>query len=143
MPQCAVVVRFAVPPVSSPGPSSFSDSVAAVAIIPARYQSTRLPGKALADIGGRPMIELGYRRAAAARSISSVIVATPDQRIFPALQRFGGTTRMTAASNASGTNRFAEVAAVLYCYIVVNVQGDDPLIKPQMIYEVVAPFATY
>lgn len=139
--QCAVVVRFAVPPVSSPGPSSFSDSVTAVAIIPARYQSTRLPGKALADIGGHPMIELVYRRTAAARAISSVIVATDDERIFRAVERFGGTARMTSASHVSGTDRLAEVAAGLDCDIVVNVQGDEPLIEPQMIDEAVAPFA--
>lgn len=87
------------------------------------------------------MIELVYRRTAAARSISSVIVATDDERIFRAVERFGGTARMTAASHVSGTDRLAEVAAGLDCDIVVNVQGDEPLIEPQMIDQVVAPFA--
>jgi 3-deoxy-manno-octulosonate cytidylyltransferase (CMP-KDO synthetase) len=137
-----VVVRFAVPPVSSSGPSEVFHSVIAVAIIPARYQSTRLPGKALADIGGHPMIELVYRRAAAARSIASVLVATDDERIARAVERFGGTVRMTSPAHASGTDRLAEVAAGLDCDVVVNVQGDEPLIEPQMIDEAVAPFAS-
>jgi 3-deoxy-manno-octulosonate cytidylyltransferase (CMP-KDO synthetase) len=135
------VVRFAVPPVSGPGPARISASVAAVAIIPARYHSTRLPGKALADIGGHPMIELVYRRAAAARSVSSVIVATDDERIFRAVEAFGGAARMTSTSHVSGTDRLAEVAAGLECDVVVNVQGDEPLIEPEMIDEAVAPFA--
>ena len=82
----AVVVRFAVHPVSQPRALQNSASVSVIAIIPARYQSTRLPGKALADIGGRPMIEHVYRRAAAARSVSSVIVATDDERIIDAVR---------------------------------------------------------
>lgn len=87
------------------------------------------------------MIEHVYRRAAAARAISSVIVATDDERILRAVERFGGTARMTSASHLSGTDRLAEVAAGLDCDIVVNVQGDEPLIEPQMIDEAVAPFA--
>jgi 3-deoxy-manno-octulosonate cytidylyltransferase (CMP-KDO synthetase) len=87
------------------------------------------------------MIELVYRRSAAARAISSVIVATDDERIFRAVERFGGTACMTSASHVSGTDRLAEVAAGLDCDIVVNVQGDEPLIEPQMIDEAVAPFA--
>jgi 3-deoxy-manno-octulosonate cytidylyltransferase (CMP-KDO synthetase) len=136
------VVRFAVPPVSSPGPSKISHTVTAVAIIPARYQSSRLPGKALADIGGRPMIEHVYRRASAARSIESVLVATDDERIFRAVESFGGRARMTSAAHASGTDRLAEVAADLACDVIVNVQGDEPLIEPEMIDEAVLPFAT-
>jgi 3-deoxy-manno-octulosonate cytidylyltransferase (CMP-KDO synthetase) len=137
----AVVVRFAVPPVSSPGPSSPQAFATAVAVIPARYQSSRLPGKALAEIGGRPMIEHVYRRAAAARSISSVIVATDDERIYRAVLAFGGEARMTSASHQSGTDRIAEVAASLDCALIVNVQGDEPLIVPAMIDQAVAPFA--
>ena len=136
----ALVVRFAVPPVSNPGPSANSPFVSAVAIIPARYQSSRLPGKALADIGGRPMIEHVYRRTAAARSIASVIVATDDERIERAVRAFGGESRMTSSSHQSGTDRIAEVAAGLTCTVVVNVQGDEPLIEPAMIDEAVAPF---
>lgn len=138
---CAVVVRFAVPPVFDSGPSLSKISISAVAIIPARYGSSRLPGKALADIGGRPMIEHVYRRAEAARSVSSVIVATDDERIHRAVLAFGGASRMTSASHQSGTDRIAEVAAGLDCDLVVNVQGDEPLIEPEMIDEAIAPFA--
>jgi 3-deoxy-manno-octulosonate cytidylyltransferase (CMP-KDO synthetase) len=86
------------------------------------------------------MIEHVYRRAAAARSIASVIVATDDDRIFRAVQAFGGDVRMTSAAHRSGTDRLAEVAEGLSCDVVVNVQGDEPLIEPDMIDEAVAPF---
>jgi 3-deoxy-manno-octulosonate cytidylyltransferase (CMP-KDO synthetase) len=135
------VVRFAVPPVSDTGPSAFRVSVSAIAIIPARYQSTRLPGKALADIAGRPMIEHVYRRAAAARSVSRVIVATDDRRILDAVQAFGGDAVLTSPSHQSGTDRLAEVAASLDCDVIVNVQGDEPVLAPETIDAAVAPFA--
>ena len=135
------VVRFAVPPVSSSGPSAVSPQPSAIAVIPARYHSTRLPGKALAEIDGRPMIEHVCRRAALARSVSSVIVATDDERIADAVAGFGGEARLTSAAHRSGTDRLAEVAAALACDLVVNVQGDEPLIHPSMIDEAVAPFA--
>jgi 3-deoxy-manno-octulosonate cytidylyltransferase (CMP-KDO synthetase) len=99
-------------------------------------------GKALEDIAGRPMIEHVYRRTADARSISSVIVATDDVRIARAVSAFGGQVRMTASSHRSGTDRLAEVAATLACDLIVNVQGDEPLIEPSMIDQAVAPFAT-
>jgi 3-deoxy-manno-octulosonate cytidylyltransferase (CMP-KDO synthetase) len=134
------VVRFAVPPVSSSGPPLQHAFVSAVAVIPARYHSSRLPGKALADIGGRPMIEHVYRRTAAARSIASVIVATDDERIHRAVLSFGGESRLTSASHQSGSDRIAEVAGGLRCDLIVNVQGDEPLIEPAMIDEAVAPF---
>jgi len=130
-----------VPPVSHTGPSQFRVSVSAVAIIPARFQSTRLPGKALADIAGRPMIEHVYRRAAEASSVVRVIVATDDARIRSAVERFGGECVMTSASHQSGTDRLAEVAASLSEDIIVNVQGDEPLLEPGMIDAAVAPFA--
>jgi 3-deoxy-manno-octulosonate cytidylyltransferase (CMP-KDO synthetase) len=135
------VVRFVVPPVSSPGPSAFSPFVSAIAVIPARYESSRLPGKALADIAGKSMIEHVYRRTAAARSISAVIVATDDERIHRAVQAFGGESRMTSAAHQSGTDRIAEIVPTLTCAVVVNVQGDEPLIEPAMIDEAVAPFS--
>jgi 3-deoxy-manno-octulosonate cytidylyltransferase (CMP-KDO synthetase) len=135
------VVRFAVPPVSNTGPSSFQDPVSAVAIIPARFESTRLPGKPLADIAGRPMVEHVYRRAAAARSISRVIVATDDERIAAAVKRFGGEAVMTAATHQSGTDRLAEIARTLEANVIVNVQGDEPMLDPAMIDEAVAPLA--
>jgi 3-deoxy-manno-octulosonate cytidylyltransferase (CMP-KDO synthetase) len=134
------VVISAVPPVSDTGPSPFRIPVSAIAIIPARYQSSRLPGKALADIAGRPMIEHVYRRAAAAVSVSRVIVATDDQRILEAVERFGGEAVLTSPSHQSGTDRLAEVAATLECDLVVNVQGDEPLLSPDTIDAAVAPF---
>jgi 3-deoxy-manno-octulosonate cytidylyltransferase (CMP-KDO synthetase) len=112
-----------------------------VAIIPARFASTRFPGKPLADIDGRPMIEHVYRRAALARSVSRVIVATDDLRIATTVIAFGGEVKLTRADHPSGTDRLAEVAAKLDCDIVVNVQGDEPLIDPNAIDEAVAAFA--
>ena len=138
----AVVVRFDVPPVSSFGPSQNSPFVSAIAVIPARYTSSRLPGKALADIAGRPMIEHVYRRAASARSITSVIVATDDERIQRAVEAFGGVARMTSPSHQSGTDRIAEIASGLSAALIVNVQGDEPLIEPAVIDEAVAPFSS-
>src|SRR5689334_985186 len=87
------------------------------------------------------MIEHVYRRAAAASSIARVIVATDDRRIADAVERFGGDARMTSASHQSGTDRLAEVAASLDCDLVVNVQGDEPLLAPETIDAAVAPFA--
>ena len=87
------------------------------------------------------MIEHVYRRAAAAASIDRVIVATDDERIARAVRGFGGDARMTSAAHQSGTDRLAEVARALDCDVVVNVQGDEPLIEPAMIDEAVAPFA--
>jgi 3-deoxy-manno-octulosonate cytidylyltransferase (CMP-KDO synthetase) len=93
------------------------------------------------QIGGRPMIEHVYRRAAAAASIASVIVATDDERIHRAVLAFGGESRMSSPLHQSGTDRIAEIAADLACDVVVNVQGDEPLIEPAMIDQAVAPFA--
>jgi 3-deoxy-manno-octulosonate cytidylyltransferase (CMP-KDO synthetase) len=94
----------------------------------------------LADIAGRPMIEHVYRRAAAAASVTRVIVATDDRRILDAVHGFGGEAVMTAASHQSGTDRLAEVAATLDCDLIVNVQGDEPLLAPETIDAAVAPF---
>lgn len=110
-----------------------------VIIIPARYESSRFPGKPLARIAGRPMIEHVYRRSAQARGISRVLVATDDQRIADAVTAFGGTAVMTRASHRTGTDRLAEVAERLDCEIVVNVQGDEPLLEPEMIDQLLAP----
>jgi 3-deoxy-manno-octulosonate cytidylyltransferase (CMP-KDO synthetase) len=112
-----------------------------VAVIPARYASTRFPGKALADIAGRPMIEHVYRRAEAARHVDAVIVATDDSRIADAVIRFGGDVRMTRSAHSTGTERIAEVAATLDCDLVVNLQGDEPLIEPAAIDAAIQPFA--
>lgn len=110
-----------------------------LAVIPARYQSTRLPGKILADIAGRPMIEHVYRRASAARLVHAVLVATDDERIASAVRAFGGAAIMTRADHVSGTDRIAEVVAAHPCRAVVNLQGDEPLIEPDTIDAAVKP----
>jgi 3-deoxy-manno-octulosonate cytidylyltransferase (CMP-KDO synthetase) len=112
-----------------------------VAVIPARFASTRFPGKPLADIDGRPMIEHVYRRAAASGAVSRVIVATDDLRIARTVAGFGGHVRLTRADHPTGTDRLAEVAAALDCDVIVNVQGDEPLLDPRAITEAIAPFA--
>jgi len=110
-----------------------------LAVIPARFSSTRLPGKVLADIAGKPMIEHVYRRAAAAASVHATIVATDDERVATAVQQFGGVAMMTRADHVSGTDRIAEVIRQLPCRVVVNVQGDEPLLEPATIDAAVAP----
>jgi 3-deoxy-manno-octulosonate cytidylyltransferase (CMP-KDO synthetase) len=101
-----------------------------------------LPGKPLADVGGRPMIEHVYRRTAAAPSVDAVVVATDDARIAAAVEGFGGIARLTRSSHLSGTDRLAEVAEDLSCEVVVNVQGDEPLIEPEMIEEALEPLSS-
>ena len=88
------------------------------------------------------MVEHVYRRAAEARSIASVIVATDDERIVRAVEAFGGDARMTSPAHQSGTDRLAEIARNLDCDLIVNVQGDEPLIEPEMIDEAVSPFSS-
>jgi 3-deoxy-manno-octulosonate cytidylyltransferase (CMP-KDO synthetase) len=110
-----------------------------VAIIPARYESTRLPGKPLADIGGQPMIRWVYERAAQARGVDRVLVATDDARIGDAVRRFGGEVAMTRREHRSGTDRIAEVARELDADVIVNVQGDLPLLDPAMVGAALAP----
>ncbi|MFQ5817501.1 MAG: 3-deoxy-manno-octulosonate cytidylyltransferase [Terriglobia bacterium] len=108
--------------------------------IPARYSSSRFPGKALAAIAGRPMIEHVYRRVAGVQAVERVVVATDDERIVAAVRAFGGEVRLTRADHPSGTDRLAELAAGERCDLVVNVQGDEPLIAPQAIEQALAPF---
>jgi 3-deoxy-manno-octulosonate cytidylyltransferase (CMP-KDO synthetase) len=117
------------------------DPLNVVAVIPARFASTRFPGKPLARIDGRPMIEHVYRRADASPMVSRVIVATDDLRIATAVIEFGGTVRLTRPDHQSGTERLAEVASTLDCDIIVNVQGDLPLLDPRAIDEALRPFA--
>lgn len=104
-----------------------------MAIIPARYASTRFPGKPLCAETGRPLIEHVYERVAVARSIGKVIVATDDERIAEAVRTFGGEVVMTRQDHPSGTDRVAEVAADLEADIIVNIQGDEPEIEPAFI----------
>jgi 3-deoxy-manno-octulosonate cytidylyltransferase (CMP-KDO synthetase) len=129
-----------VPVADSPDQSARAPLPHIIVVIPARYESTRLPGKVLAPIGRQPMIEHVYRRASAASSVAEVIVATDEVRIARAVEDFGGTVRMTRATHRSGTDRVAEVASGLTCDLVVNVQGDEPLLESAMIDEAVAPF---
>jgi 3-deoxy-manno-octulosonate cytidylyltransferase (CMP-KDO synthetase) len=105
-----------------------------VAIIPARYDSVRLPGKALLDIAGTPMVCVVAERALAAATVSRAIVATDDERIVDAARNAGFEAMITRSNHASGTDRIAEVAEALDGVdIIVNVQGDEPLISPETI----------
>ena len=115
-----------------------------IVVIPSRYGSTRFEGKSLALIAGKPMIQWVYERAKQAQRINDVVVATDDQRIFQAVSAFGGQAVMTSAKNRSGTDRVAETADIMNLAendIIVNVQGDQPLIDPRCLDQVVQPFA--
>lgn len=111
----------------------------ATAIIPARYASTRFPGKPLALIQGLPMIQHVCQRVARAQTVDQVIVATDDRRIAEVVSGFGGSAVMTRSDHPTGTDRLAEVAEQLDSRLIVNVQGDEPLIEPEMIDQAVRP----
>lgn len=106
-----------------------------IGIIPARYQSTRFPGKPLADIKGKPMIQWVYENAS--KALDQVWVATDDDRIFNAVEAFGGRVVRTSPTHQSGTDRCAEAARIIKreskFEVVVNIQGDEPFIKPEQI----------
>jgi 3-deoxy-manno-octulosonate cytidylyltransferase (CMP-KDO synthetase) len=104
--------------------------LAIVAIIPARFAATRLPGKPLSEIHGKTMIERVYERARAARRPDRVVVATDDERIASAVRGFGGEAILTSPCHPTGTDRLAEAARAIEAEIVVNVQGDEPLLDP-------------
>jgi len=108
-------------------------------VIPARWASSRFPGKPLAKIGGIPMIQRVVVQANKAKCVSEVIVATDDSRILDFVNKAGARAIMTSGDHPSGTDRIAEVARDRDCDIVVNVQGDEPLIPPQNIDQVVKP----
>jgi len=110
-----------------------------IGIIPARYGSARLEGKPLKDICGKPMIQRVYEAAQQAQWLDQVYVATDDARIVAAVEQFGGNVRLTSVDHKTGTDRIAEVAAALDVEIVVNLQGDEPLVNPAMIDEVIQP----
>ncbi|MCF7821335.1 MAG: 3-deoxy-manno-octulosonate cytidylyltransferase [Mariprofundaceae bacterium] len=107
--------------------------------IPARYESTRFPGKPLADLAGRPMIAHVIERAKAA-GIGEVYIATDDGRIAAVAREYGAEVRMTRPDHNSGTERLAEAMREIDCDVVINVQGDEPLIDPEAIRAVVEPF---
>jgi len=105
--------------------------LAIVAIIPARFGSKRLPGKPLSDIHGKPMIQHVHERVRRARRIDRVLVATDDERIAAAVRGFGGEPVLTSLGHATGTDRLAEAASRTDATIVVNVQGDEPMLDPR------------
>ena len=105
-------------------------SAKVVVVIPARYGSTRLPGKPLALLAGKTMIQRVYERAKLAQRADQVIVATDDERIVKAVEEFGGEARMTRRDHRTGTERVAEVAAHVEGDVFVNAQGDEPLLDP-------------
>lgn len=101
-----------------------------IGIIPARYASSRFPGKPLVDIKGKTMIQRVYEQVLKATTLTDVLVATDDQRIYDHVQSFGGQVTMTKSTHESGTERCAEVAAQYPADIVINIQGDEPFIQP-------------
>lgn len=111
-----------------------------LAVIPARYASSRLPGKPLVPLAGKPMIQHVWERASRAPGVSRVLVATDDDRILQAVRQFGGEAVMTRSDHRSGTGRVAEVAAHSDADIVINVQGDEPLIDPAAIAALIGAF---
>lgn len=116
------------------------DTNKTLAVIPARYASTRFPGKPLVDIRGKSTIRRVYEQANKATLVDEVIVATDDERILEHVQGFGGQVVMTSDQHRSGTDRCAEVAAALSGFDrIINVQGDEPFINPQQIDQVVQP----
>ncbi|MBQ9480409.1 MAG: 3-deoxy-manno-octulosonate cytidylyltransferase [Selenomonadaceae bacterium] len=113
----------------------------AICIIPARYASTRLPGKPLRLIAGLPMICRVYQRAAQSKRASAAVVATDDQRIFDAVANNNGRAVMTRADHNTGTDRLAEAAQSFPdADLIINVQGDEPLINPNLIDELISQF---
>jgi 3-deoxy-manno-octulosonate cytidylyltransferase (CMP-KDO synthetase) len=114
--------------------------VAIAAIIPARYGASRLPGKPLSDIHGKPMIQHVHERVSRARGIGRVLVATDDERIAAAVRGFGGEALMTSGAHRSGSDRLAEAARSVEADVIVGVQGDEPMIDPRAVEAAVSPF---
>ena len=110
-----------------------------VAIIPARYGSTRFPGKPLASIGGKPMVQHVYESASKARGLDRVLVATDDRRILDTVKDFGGEAVLTSKNHASGTDRLAEVVKKIRAEWIINVQGDLPFVRPETIARTLGP----
>ncbi len=113
-----------------------------VSFIPSRFGSTRFPGKPLALISGKPMIQHAYECATACKDVSEVYITTDDQRIFDRAQEFGGKAIMTKEQHPSGTDRIAEAAKQLHLKkndLIVNIQGDQPIFNPSVISQMIAP----
>src|ERR1051325_6817050 len=110
-------------------------------VIPARFHSTRFPGKGLAPIASKPMLQHVYERASLSRYLTSTIIATDDDRIYAAARSFGARVRMTRAVHLSGADRVAEIAPAENADVVVNIQGDEPLIDPDAIDAAILPMA--
>ena len=111
-----------------------------IAVIPARYTSTRLPGKPLADICGKPMIQHVYELISRAEGLDDIVVATDDARIADAVRAFGGKVFMTSPDCQSGSDRVREVASSLAADIYINVQGDEPFIRPEQLRAIMRCF---
>ncbi len=110
-------------------------------VIPARFQSTRFPGKVLAHIAAKTMLQHVYQRASLSTYLTNVIIGTDDQRVYDVARSFGARVRMTRSDHLSGTDRVAEVASAEDAEIVVNIQGDEPLIDPAAIDAAILPLA--
>ncbi|KPK37057.1 MAG: 3-deoxy-manno-octulosonate cytidylyltransferase [Phycisphaerae bacterium SG8_4] len=110
-----------------------------IGVIPARYGSSRFEGKVLADIAGKPMIQWVYERAEKSKTLDELFVAVDDPRVQSRVEGFGGKAVLTGAHHKSGTDRIAEVVEKMPADIIVNIQGDQPLIDPNMIDEAVQP----
>ena len=111
-----------------------------IGVIPARYKSSRLEGKPLADIHGKSMVQHVYERARRASCLDDIVVATDDERIRSTVESFGGTAVMTSADHRSGTDRVAEAVHGMDADVIVNIQGDEPMLDPAMLAELVDPF---
>ena len=111
-----------------------------IGVIPARYASSRFEGKALALLGGRPLVQHVYERSSRAKRLDEVFIATDDARIADAVRSFGGNAVMTSVTHTSGTDRIAEAASRMDVDVVVNIQGDEPFISPRAIDQAVEPF---
>ena len=106
-------------------------------VIPARYGAHRFPGKPLAMIAGKPLVQRVYEQAAKSKRLDKIVVATEDTRILEAVEAFGGDAMLTSPDCATGTDRVTEVARTYDCDLVVNIQGDEPLMRPEMIDQLV------
>jgi 3-deoxy-manno-octulosonate cytidylyltransferase (CMP-KDO synthetase) len=106
-------------------------------VIPARFGAQRFPGKPLVLIAGKPLVQRVYEQAAQAKLLQRVVVATEDQRIVDAVKAFGGEVMLTSPTCPSGTDRAAEVAHRYACDLIVNIQGDEPLMRPEMIDQLI------